>query len=511
MDWFPITSSTGVLAALSGVCAFFFWLEKLTKWKFFQFVPPLIFIYLLPMIFANNGVLPAKSPVYDTMGTILLPMMLVLLLLKLNIRSVIPVLGRGLGVMLFGTLGVMVGAPIGLLAVKQWLGPDAWKAFGSLSGSWVGGSANLVAVSQMVNASGTEYGLAVLADTLITYAIWLPILIASKKYAEPFARFARVKPIDSAEPEDDDAHVEHSPAPTTRDYIFLIFIGLFATWFANAAANWIQPPAAASVVTASGATAGLPSSAPVAQVATPTSEAPPKKTSYVSTDTWRILLITTIGIALSFTPLSRIAGSYELAMALLYLLVARMGATAQLEGIASQAIPFLIGAVIWIFIHGVFCLLGAAIFRTDIHTAAIASAANIGGAASSTIVASYHKRSLIPAAILMALIGYAIGNYTGYITALMCHYVDGGEQSEPEKQTKSAEPTSDVTLRTTSHSRGSHWAHATRGRLHCIAASDARIDNSQAAGSGTWDDDKSGELPGHELLKGCRKCSLQTA
>jgi uncharacterized membrane protein len=134
-------------------------------------------------------------------------------------------------------------------------------------------------------------------------------------------------------------------------------------------------------------------------------------------------LITTIGIALSFTPLSSIVGSYELAMALLYLLVARMGATAQLEGIASQVIPFLLGALICIFIHGAFCLLGAVIFRTDIHTAAIASAANIGGAASSTIVASYHKRSLIPAAILMALIGYAIGNYTGYATALICQTV----------------------------------------------------------------------------------------
>ena len=44
-------------------------------------------------------------------------------------------------------------------------------------------------------------------------------------------------------------------------------------------------------------------------------------------------------------------------------------------------------------------------------------------AATSTIVASYHKQSLVPAAILMALIGYAIGNYTGYITALICHYV----------------------------------------------------------------------------------------
>jgi uncharacterized membrane protein len=149
----------------------------------------------------------------------------------------------------------------------------------------------------------------------------------------------------------------------------------------------------------------------------------PSAKPYVSTDTWRVLLITTIGIALSFTPLSRIAGSHELAMALLYLFVARMGASAQLAGVAAQAVPFMIGALIWIFIHGIFCLLGAAIFRTDIHIAAIASAANIGGAATSTIVASYHKESLVPAAILMALIGYAIGNYTGYVTAMICHYV----------------------------------------------------------------------------------------
>ncbi len=110
-------------------------------------------------------------------------------------------------------------------------------------------------------------------------------------------------------------------------------------------------------------------------------------------------------------------------MALLYLFVARIGASAQLEGVAAQAVPFIVGALIWIFIHGSFCLLGAKLFHTDIHTAAIASAANIGGAATATIVASYHKRSLVPAAILMALIGYAIGNYTGYVTALICRYV----------------------------------------------------------------------------------------
>jgi uncharacterized membrane protein len=331
--------------------------------------------------------------------------LLVLLLLRLNMRGAVKILGPGLGVMLFGSLGVMIGAPIGLFAVKHWLGPEAWKAFGALSASWVGGSANLIAVKQMLNASGTEYGLAVLADSIITYGVWLPILLASKKYAVPFARLsgARVTEVDESE-DRDEVIDQHAPAPTTRDYIFLICVALVATCMADLAGNWIQ--AHTSVWT------------------TPAiSEGTSAAKSYLSADTWRILFITTIGIGLSFTPLNRIAGSHELAMAFLYLFVAEIGATAQLGGVATQAAPFLIGALIWIFIHGAFCLLGAMLFHTDIHTAAIASAANIGGAATSTIVASYHKESLVPAAILMALIGYAIGNYTGLITAMICHYV----------------------------------------------------------------------------------------
>ena len=148
-----------------------------------------------------------------------------------------------------------------------------------------------------------------------------------------------------------------------------------------------------------------------------------EKSPFADATTWRILIVTTIGIGLSFTRLGRIPGSQELAMALLYLFVARIGATADLKHVANQAVPFLIGALIWIFIHGAFCLFGAKIFKTDIHTAAIASAANVGGVATATIVASYHKRSLLPAAIFMAIIGYAIGTYCGYITAQICRLV----------------------------------------------------------------------------------------
>ena len=36
---------------------------------------------------------------------------------------------------------------------------------------------------------------------------------------------------------------------------------------------------------------------------------------------------------------------------------------------------FIAAAYVWIGIHGIFCLVGARIFRVDVHTAAIASAA----------------------------------------------------------------------------------------------------------------------------------------
>ena len=144
---------------------------------------------------------------------------------------------------------------------------------------------------------------------------------------------------------------------------------------------------------------------------------------YLHASTWRILLITTLGIALSFTPLSRIPGSQQLGMALVLLFFANMGATAELSGVANQAVPFLVGALIMIFTHGLFTLVGAKLFRADLHTAAIASAANIGGAATASVVATYHQPALVPAAILMAIIGYAIGNYCGYLTALLCRLV----------------------------------------------------------------------------------------
>jgi uncharacterized membrane protein len=382
-----ITSDVGVLATLCGICAGFYWLEKNTGWRVFIYLPALVFIYAVPAVLCNVGVLPAVSPVHDVLDSLALPVMLVLLLLEVDVVSTLRLMGRGVVVMLFGTLGVVVGAPIGMLLVRRWLEPDAWKAFGSLAGSWVGGSANLAAVNNMVQGEGAPKSLAILGDTTM-YLVWLPILMSSKAFADRFANFTGVdhERMDELERSSIERGDVRRP-PTHVDILYLLAIGFTVAWICNSAAAWVKIN-------------WRPDQAP----------------------TVRILLVTTIGIMLSATPLRRIPGARELAMALVMLYMAHMGATASLAGVASQAIPFLAGAFVWILIHGCFCLLGAKLARVDIHTAAIASAANIGGVATASQVALHHKEGLVPAGILMALMGYALGNYAGFAAAMLCKW-----------------------------------------------------------------------------------------
>jgi len=144
----------------------------------------------------------------------------------------------------------------------------------------------------------------------------------------------------------------------------------------------------------------------------------------LSTSTWVILLITTFSLVLSVTPARNIPGSQNIALAIIYVFVAGMGARAALGGL-TQAPWFILGAFVWIAIHGAFCLAGSWLFKVDVHSAAIASAANIGGAASAPVVAAYHRPSLVPVSILMALIGYAIGNYLAILTGVMAGRIAG--------------------------------------------------------------------------------------
>jgi uncharacterized membrane protein len=392
-----ISSPIGVLSVLCFVAAFFFLLAQVSKAKFFNYIPPLLFIYATPVFLNNFDVIPSESVIYTGLSQFALPVFIVLMLIKVNVPAVIRVMGKGVLVMLMGTAGVVVGGVVSYFIVHSWLSDDAWKGFGALAGSWIGGTANMLATKEMLGASDAQLGLAVIADNAV-YVVWLPLLLMSRDFADRFNKWARV-PADRLDAMDAAAamHVEDNDAPTMSQYLYLAAVVFGITAIGHA----LSPGLASWIASASPDLAGV-----------------------FSETTTRILLVTTLALILSTTAVSTLPNSTAIGTALVYVFVAGMGARASIAGLA-EAPAFVLGAFIWIFIHGLFCLAGAWIFRVDVHSVAIASAANIGAAASAPIVAAHHRPSLVPASILMALLGYALGNYLAPLTGQLARIAAG--------------------------------------------------------------------------------------
>ena len=397
-----ISSPIGVLAVLAAVAAFFFLLAQVTDAKLFKFLPPLLFIYATPVFLSNltiagYNVIPNKSIIYNGLSQYLLPVFIVLMLIKVNVPAVVKVMGKGVLVMLMGTVGVMVGGVVAYVVVHGWLPDDSWKGIGTLAGSWIGGTANMLATKEMLGASDAQLGLAVVADNVI-YIVWLPLLLMSRDYAERFNKWARV-PADRIAAMDAAAelHVEEDHAPTMQQYLYLAAV----VFGVAAIGHGVAPPIAEWLSGASPSLAGI-----------------------FSETTVRILIVTTIALILSTTPVSTLPNSTAIGTAIVYIFVAGMGARAEVSGLID-APAFVLGAFIWIFIHGLFMLAGAWIFKVDVHSVAIASAANIGAAASAPIVAAHHRPSLVPASILLALLGYAMGNYLAPLTGHLARLAVG--------------------------------------------------------------------------------------
>lgn len=398
-----VSTPAGVMAVLIAVVAFWFWLEKATHWRVFNYLPPLIFIYATPVLLSNGGVIPFRSEAYDFLRQYGLPIFIVLMLIKVDVLAAVRIMGKGVFVMLLGSVGVVVGGVFAFwlgqtLTVGDYLplSDDSWKTFGTLAGSWIGGTGNMTAAHAALEGGGEHLGLAAAADQMV-YLVWLPLLLGSKAFAERFNRWARVPPgrieaMDAAA----EAHVTSDHAPTFNELVVLALLAVGITAVSIALADVLPPVVVGGEIV-------------------------------VTASTWLILVVTTLGLAASATPARRLPAAQPIAMAIIYVYVARVGATMNLSAIDfDEAVGFIAMAYTWIFIHGAFILAGAWLFRVDVHTVAIASAANVGGAASAPVVAAHHRESLVPASILMALIGYAVGNYLAIGTGRAAQLIGQG-------------------------------------------------------------------------------------
>lgn len=410
-----LTNPAVIAGLLLSILAVVFYTASLELpfWKkFYAYVPALLLCYFLPSLLNTFELIDSKdTTLYKFSSRYLLPTSLVLFTVSLDLKEILRLGKKALVVFLAGTVGVMIGGPIALLVVGSIFpeilagtgSDEIWRGLAAIAGSWIGGSANQTALKEVFQPSPSLFAQMVTVDVIVGN-LWTALLlfgIGRVKQIDKFLK-ADTTAIDEVRTKIENYKTSVTRIPTTVDELLIIAVGFGATALAYAGASVVMPVMEAN-------RDWLVSN---------------NLSSVISEFFWVVVLATTVGLVLSFTKARALegVGASRIGSILLYFLVATIGMQMNVLEIFKNPILFLIG-VIWMSVHAIFIVISAKLMKAPYFFAAVGSQANIGAAASAPIVASAFHPALAPVGVLLAVLGYAIGTYGGWLSALMMQWV----------------------------------------------------------------------------------------
>lgn len=363
----------GVLLGLAGVLVL---ITHRSNIRLLKYVPSFVLLYICAAALNTAGVFGSSEAIEATGEAVqdaLLPAMILLLLFKCDIRKIIKLGPRLLVTFFVAVLSIMLGFVVAHLVFQALLDDQAWRALGALSGSWTGGSANMVALQGILQAPEDVFGYVLIVDTVL-YSVWLLLLFSSAGFVERFNRWTKAETTKFET--QDDAEEEERPI----DLVSLMGLLGFSL-FVSSVAGWIggQLPEIGEVVNAT---------------------------------TWTILIVSVLGLIIATTPMSKAAGSREIAMVMLHVIIGIIASGSDFSALTQAPIYLAVGILVLI-VHLVVMLGYAKLTRTELFNVAVASAGNMGGPASAPVVAGAFNSQLVPVGVLYALLGAFSGTFVG--------------------------------------------------------------------------------------------------
>lgn len=357
-----------------------FWpaIERRFGWKVFEILPPIVLTYLTVTALSVAGFWTASPEIHaaqDMLVARLVPALLFLLMINCDLRAILALGPRVLGVFACTSISLFIAFVLTFLIYRHWMPGTGWMPLASLSGSWMGGTANMIAVKQAIGMSDTSLATTLLTDALC-YSMWVVVLFAVARLAPAFNRWTRATSSGSLSVAETAVR-----APATSDSV-LLWLGL------------------ALLVAAVSAVLGA--RLPVGSMVSPT--------------TWTILIATMAGLVAAHTPLARLPGAQAVSSAMLISVVAVLASQSSFAGIAAAPLYLLAGVTV-IALHAVLLSLAARLFHFDLYLCGISSLAHIGGVAATPVLAATYSRSLVPVGVLLALLGYILGTGFGLVVA----------------------------------------------------------------------------------------------
>ena len=410
-----VTNEAIVFGLLMALLGGIFWASNHPTFSgFFKVVPALLLCYFLPSLLTNFHIVPKDTHLYFVASRYLLPASLVLLTLSIDLKAVFGLGPKALIMFFTATATIILGGPVAILAVSSFapdlvggVGPEAvWRGMATIAGSWIGGGANQAAMFEIFQPSGALYSAMITVDVVVA-EIWMAIILLGAAKSDKVDGWLKAdnRSVKVLQNEMQDFLAKTARIPTFPEVVQILGLAFGAVALAHIAGDTLAPWFAEN----------LPYTA---------------NFSLTSDFFWVVIVATTVGLLLSLTPARNLegAGASRWGSVFIYILVGTIGMKMDIKEAVDQPGLLLVG-VIWMIFHVVILLGVARWIKAPFFFVAVGSKANIGGAASAPVAAAAFHPSLAPVGVLLAVLGYALGTYGGWLTGLLMYLVSGDPSS----------------------------------------------------------------------------------
>lgn len=380
-----------LLAILIGWAAVSIWMEQTYQWA--SKITGAIIGLIGAMLLANFKVIPLDAPAYDLVWGYVVPLAIPLLLFNANVKKIWKESGRVVFIFLLSSVGTMVGTFIAFVLLKDQI-PHLYKMAAMMTGSYIGGGVNFVAMADSFTVPGELVSALVVADNL-NMALYFFVLIGlpsvafiRNKFNHPY--IAKVESIEIEGDETKAAAYWERKEISLKDIAFAMGTAFVIVAVSNQLAGFFErviPTTNFGLELLNGLLGNM------------------------------YLIITTITMLLAtFLPdfFGNINGANELGTFLIYIFFVVIGVPASIPLILTQAPLLLVFTAIIVIVNMVVSLGFGKIFKFNLEEILLASNANIGGptTAAAMAIAKGWNELIIPI-ILAGTLGYVIGNYAG--------------------------------------------------------------------------------------------------
>ncbi|KZE38536.1 hypothetical protein AV656_06415 [Bhargavaea cecembensis] len=380
-------------AFLAGWAAVSIYLEQTYKWA--SKVTGAIIALAGALILSNLKIIPTDAPAYDAVWTYVIPLAIPLLLYQANLKRVWNESGRLLILFLISSVGTVAGAYIAFFALSEFI-PELALIAAVMTGSYIGGSVNLAALSAKFNVSEGMLSSTIVADNLMM-ALYFFVLIAIPAVGF-FRRNFPTPHIDRVEQSAADEDGTLAASYWQRKEISLKDIALSAgSAFVIVAVSFKIAEIFGSIIPDEGAgwllLGGLLGD--------------------------KYLMLTTITVAaVTLMPkfFDSLNGAQEIGTYLIYIFFVVIGVPASLPLLIQNAPLLLVFVFLMVLANMVVTFGVGRLFKFSLEEMIVASNANIGGptTAAAMAIAKGWKDLIVPV-MLVGTMGYIIGNYIGTI------------------------------------------------------------------------------------------------